>query len=544
VRTPLLLLLSLLLTAPIAHAQWGRDINPGAGPQIVRLAEDELVKLLERRGSQLEVADRYGDRLIEGFKRFRGAELKPLFYALLEHPDWQVRHRALFALEYFRDSTLIGRAWRMLKHPNRRLREKAAITCIKLWEPELPAPGNLGALLDAERDFHVRRCLTALSLRIRGKLHVERVYTEILDKTKRGLILTPFVSGMNRKLKPVARTGGGSAKSLPAAHRWVYPLLGWGQEEVEGVSLQPFGNPRAGGVVHVGQDAGACLEGAGYYAAADGIVKLVHSGSDMGTLIVVEHHLGSKQLCNAVYMHGGDTVFVKAGERVEAGQLLGTMGMGFSLENGGHFAHLHFGLYPGPFSMTHNYGYKKAAAGLWDWRDPGRFLPAWVARTKPLVDDLAKLHKSLGRARAMATRGEYSRAFAVASRVMDANTPGSEKYVDASLLVSKLRDVPRAAVARAGKLVDGGYPNAAAGQLRELGPRCASIPGSGILKETLAKWHADPLFRKALKGEGRIAVAAGRTAKLDRRKSKELWEKLLREYGETCLADRIRAWLT
>ena len=56
---------------------------------------------------------------------------------------------------------------------------------------------------------------------------------------------------------------------------------------------------------------------------------------DMGTLLVVQHLLEDGRLVNAVYMHGGDTVFVKPGERVACGQLLGTMGLSFSAENGG-----------------------------------------------------------------------------------------------------------------------------------------------------------------------------------------------------------------
>ncbi len=65
--------------------------------------------------------------------------------------------------------------------------------------------------------------------------------------------------------------------------------------------------------------------------SVDGIVKLIHTGSDMGTLIVLQHHLGGKALVNSVYMHGGDTVFVKAGQRVTCGQLLGTMGSGMQV---------------------------------------------------------------------------------------------------------------------------------------------------------------------------------------------------------------------
>src|SRR5205085_834153 len=97
------------------------------------------------------------------------------------------------------------------------------------------------------------------------------------------------------------------------------PLLQWDEEEVQGTSLQPFANLRQNGTVHhTGKDVGACLDGAGFYAAADGVVKFVESGGDMGTLIVLQHSPDGASLVNAVYMHGGDAVFVKAGERVRA----------------------------------------------------------------------------------------------------------------------------------------------------------------------------------------------------------------------------------
>jgi hypothetical protein len=54
------------------------------------------------------------------------------------------------------------------------------------------------------------------------------------------------------------------------------------------------------------------------------------------------------------------------------------MGLGYSIENGGHFAHLHLGLYPGPFQVTHNYGYKPAKDGLADWIDPAKALKEWI----------------------------------------------------------------------------------------------------------------------------------------------------------------------
>ena len=52
-------------------------------------------------------------------------------------------------------------------------------------------------------------------------------------------------------------------------------------------------------------------------------------------------------------------------------------------------------MYPGPFSMTHNYGYKPVASGLRDWYDPRRFLAHWIQRTKPLMPSLRPLDPAL-----------------------------------------------------------------------------------------------------------------------------------------------------
>ena len=41
----------------------------------------------------------------------------------------------------------------------------------------------------------------------------------------------------------------------------------------------------------------------------------------------------------------------------------------------------------------------------------------------------------------------------------------------------------------------------------------------------------------------RVAATAARSAQLDRAKAREVWSKLLKQYGDTCLAPRIREWL-
>ena len=544
--------LLLLLVAPAAHAGWGKSIGPHNGPNLIDAVRPRLAEMLAAEGDERtrlieEFASRHGEARIEAAKRFRNPELKELFLALLNQPDWRVKHRALLCLDDYGDPSILPEAWKLLRHSHRRMREKAALTCIRLWDGREP-PGDLDALLRGENDLHVRRCLEALQRRIDGKLEARVVAPPHLEKGKDGLLMIPFLSGMDSvarvapgyRKRVVSEPGKGSADRLPVADRWTYPLLGYGDEEVPGVSLQPFANLRGKGTVyHTGQDVGACLDGAGYYACADGVVKLIHAGSDMGTLVVVEHHLAEGESVTAVYMHGG-TLFVEAGEQVTCGQLLATMGMGFSIENGGHFAHLHFGLYPGPFRANHNYGYRSVDQGLADWYDPARKLRDWVARTAPLVEDLRPAQGKLGRVVTSIEKGEFGTAYTQASSVQDGTEPGSEEYVDAVSLIGRLRSVPGRVIQRATRIRDAGYPADALDQLKTLAKRCKPIPDCERIAITASEWEDDALFAKALKGERRIRSAAKSAAKAKTpEKARAIWQKLLDRYGDTCLRPRI-----
>jgi hypothetical protein len=548
---------------------WGGDINAGDGPQLIEAARGDLAAIVaadpkERAALAKRFADEHGLLWIEAAKRFRNPELVPLFRALLEHSDWHVQHRALYALEYYGDSAALPEAWKRLTHAEPRLREKAAIACIKLWDKRAAgkaAGGDpvaaLRDLLAREPSLHVRRCLAALLERAAGKLTMQRVYTEFLRKDDDGLLLTPFLSGMNnsRKEAPgyskkgVSQGGGGNASKAGPSSRWTTPLLGQGQEEVQGTSLQPFANLRGNGTVyHTGLDVGACMDGAGYYAAADGVVRLVHSGSDMGTLIVVQHCPEGKETVNAVYMHGGDTVFVKGGQKVRCGQLLGTMGMSYSLENGGHYAHLHYGLYPGNYSDTHNYGYKSVKAGLADWLDPAVFLPEWIERTAPLLPELRAVDGAFGKALELLRDDEIGRASAAVDEVLAGAGLTDAQRADGEYLREQIALAVRRLVERAEKQLAAGYPAHAQRMLAAGAKRCAGLAGVEEAAGKLAGWRKDAAFKKALKGEAKIASTAAKAAKLAGKKggtekAAGLWEALLEDYGDTCLRPRIEAYL-
>jgi murein DD-endopeptidase MepM/ murein hydrolase activator NlpD len=503
------LLGAVLLAASPSGGGFGGDINAGRGPALVEEVRPGLLKIVKAaegtRAAAVAGFAAAADGTCEGWKRFRNPELKPLFLRLTDAPDWHTAHRALLALEYYRDPAALPAAWKLLFHSERRLREKAAIACIKLWDRAAAAGLSKGdarnalqSALSLEGDLHVRKCFEALLRRMDGKLPMERTYEEFTLKGPDGLVLSPFLDGMDKAAKAapgyaakgVSQGGGSSAMKLPVADEWTTPVLGYGQEEVPGAGLQPFGNPRDGGRVHTGQDCAASLDGSGLYAAAEGVVKLVHSGSDMGTLLVLEHRLDERQVVCAVYMHGGDTVFVKGGDRVEAGRLLGTMGLSFSLENGGHFAHLHYGLYPGPFQANHNYGYKLAKDGLSDWLDPARCLPRWRDGNRPRPDE-----------------------------------PAAE------------------IVARATRLRKAGYPGKALEVLTGGEAALKGRPGAAEAAAAAKAWREDKAFAKALAGEAKIEAAAEAAAKAGKRDAdrvKAAWEALLRDYGDTDLAERIR----
>jgi murein DD-endopeptidase MepM/ murein hydrolase activator NlpD len=501
---------ALLLAAAPATARvrpgWGADLDPAAGGRLVALVRPELAAIVkaapEKRAALAKafVSDK-GEGACEAWKRFRNPELKPLFRELLVHPEWKVVHRAMLVLEQVEGPDFLASAWDHLFHSEPRIRERATLACLRLWDAKRGAPLSKGDGRNAiatgiplEPDPHARAALEALLLRMDGKLAPETTGEECIVPLEDGLRWVPLLRGWQDLgkvapgWKPAAASKQGGGK-LPPPGRWTTPLLGWGKEEVAGAGLQPFANPREGGRVHTGLDAGAALDGAGVYAASDGIVRLVHAGGDMGTMLVLEHALPDGGSACAVYMHLSGTLWVRSGERVAAGRLLGSLGLSYSPENGGHFAHLHYGLYPGPFRMDHNYGYKRAADGLSDWLDPASRLPLWA----------------------------------------DMAGPGAGEKEEAEALV-----------ARASRLRKAGHPARAKAVL--------AAGRSAASSEALAAWGRDPAFAAALVAEKKVQSAEEQAERLASKKdgaaqAKAALEKVAEEVRGTELEARVRETL-
>lgn len=89
---------------------------------------------------------------------------------------------------------------------------------------------------------------------------------------------------------------------------------------------------------HAGVDY-ACAEGTAVVAAADGTVVSVANDALLGTTITLAHPDGMQ----TVYANLADVAYVLAGEDVEQGQIIGTVGK-TALAESGEAAHLHFAM--------------------------------------------------------------------------------------------------------------------------------------------------------------------------------------------------------
>jgi murein DD-endopeptidase MepM/ murein hydrolase activator NlpD len=125
-------------------------------------------------------------------------------------------------------------------------------------------------------------------------------------------------------------------------------------------------------LLHLGADVAWQRTGDPVYAVANGVVRIAAGPSlreetakkeaakkggktavgkpppmlSWGNLIVIEHRLGDDGYITSVYGHLAHVKFVSAGDVVQAGQMIGTIGR-LGIENGGYKPHLHFAMREG-----------------------------------------------------------------------------------------------------------------------------------------------------------------------------------------------------
>ncbi|HYF48861.1 MAG TPA: M23 family metallopeptidase [Planctomycetota bacterium] len=108
--------------------------------------------------------------------------------------------------------------------------------------------------------------------------------------------------------------------------------------------------------VHIGDDCGWQKELRTIVSIGPGLVRQVSYIPTWGHLVVIEHRFADGQRFCSLYGHLSPFLLVKPGDVVSAGQKIGSIGRQLSSDNGGYFAHLHFGIHSGPYSHAKEAG--------------------------------------------------------------------------------------------------------------------------------------------------------------------------------------------
>jgi murein DD-endopeptidase MepM/ murein hydrolase activator NlpD len=348
-----------LLLAVLATA-WAGPVDPSIGlctrkdefakrlaALDAKVAELSAAKETTKRKKLVAALAKSAESEIEGLMRYREAALVPVFAEVLaKSKKWFTRSRSACALKMLGDASAVPVLMEALDDADPLVREQAASALGHLGGAE--AKPALEARRGKEKDPFVLAALEAAS-RVAGG---EKPYGSRAD----GKVWAETVEGPEGARR-VAYAWAHKGQSLfndydarvleyPAAERFVYPVLKYREDLFAGYPRNSFG---AGGT-HAGEDCAWFREGCGYYAIADGVVRMVQgAGGDWGFLVVLEHRRPDGSYLTSVYGHAAFDVLVKPGETVRCGQKIATQGLSASIENGGYGSHLHFGLGAGPF---------------------------------------------------------------------------------------------------------------------------------------------------------------------------------------------------
>lgn len=343
------LLLGLGIGLPVASAD--RTIGLVTHEADYREAVEETDRAIteltraETEEAQRAIGARIAARLgetpyVECLLRYRDPALRHVFLPLLRSKLWVVRARSLYALRHVGDRSVLPAVEARLTDRDPRVREVAAIATAHLaTEPSK-------ALRQARQKEQSRFARAAMAGAIRvlnaaGKPF--RPWRETLDGPEEARRVQWI-----RMIRGRAGANRVDASTPPCgeAGRFDWPIS-WYHGSL--FLKTPRNSFKARGR-HAGEDMAWYRDGAGIFATANGIVRLVQdAGGDWGFLVVIEHRLPSGAYTCSVHGHLGSDVFVEPGDVVAKNQLIGTVGLSCSVENGGYGSHLHFGLADGPF---------------------------------------------------------------------------------------------------------------------------------------------------------------------------------------------------
>lgn len=371
-------------------------------PRVGELAATTDPEALQKKVQAL--AEEYGESAIECLTRIREPFMVPLFAILIDHEEWAVRRLAVFGLERTAGIEQIDKVVDRLGDDNFLVREIAAMTVaifhnLAYHAKDFPLlvtrsgkkalkalkkrkKDDLEALTEAmEKEVNPYvRCAMEASIRALGKFRLLKVCKEYVTEDPRTGVR--YIPRGGRQSSSGKSKSGGSSRMKPS-ESWCYPVAVYPKEILGAVKSDPPLVPLTAkdNSLHFGHDCAWMMAGCGVYAIGDGQLRTVELAGDFGVLIVGEYKVSPKEYVTALNGHCSMWAFAEPGP-VTCRQLLGTVGLDFSVENGiHHAAHDHFGMFSGKYDRTRCYGRSGAGRSIEGWLIPAEFLgPKVVGR--------------------------------------------------------------------------------------------------------------------------------------------------------------------
>ncbi len=313
--------------------------------------------------------------------RYHSPRLHQATRKLLKNPDPDLQRHALAGLIQQHDRAEATRrsACRMLSHDSPLMRDTAAeylawhgssdeLTCLKSAAGRESDPYALGSMRAALAAIRRRMAQSPGSLRQAMQDIDARNLREPMEPHLEYMGKNPgpdFVKKREARMRLLANALGmrfpacapgqidDSKFSAPTATGLLAPIshyhapgrTSFGRKM--GTDAQGFMH-----LVHVGDDVGWDMAHKSVVAIAPGVVRHVACAPTWGCMVVIEHQRRDKTFLCSIYAHLSPFIHVHTGEIVQQAQKLGAIGRGFTYENGGYPAHLHFALHEGPFTQV------------------------------------------------------------------------------------------------------------------------------------------------------------------------------------------------
>jgi len=356
-----LIIFTFIIFSLVSYRSFSNNIGVCSGKYFLDREKmlDRLILQLKKSVSKKQkrqihqrIINNFGYIGIENLIRYREKELVPIFVFLLNHSDFYVKYKALYALRYFKDRSpdvILNLMLKFLDSKNIILKEMAISTLTEIGNKSIL--NYLTSDLSKTTNFFIKNSLKFAIKKIKNDLKPTFPNFPYSIYTTNNLTKYRYYKS-GEKIKNYKETFSKiflKSVDMPIADKFSPPILSYWNEVFVFKGKRFSFNVGTDIKRHVGDDCGWFREGTSVFAIGNGIVRLIHHSPDWGFLIVVEHKLIDGTYICSLYGHLSREIYVKEGDIVKRGDKIGTIGLSYSIENGGYGAHLHFGISKGPF---------------------------------------------------------------------------------------------------------------------------------------------------------------------------------------------------